>query len=108
MKAFAKNIRISPKKLGVVALILRQTRSAKDALDLLRFMPKKGASILFKVLASAVANAVHNDTQTLENLKVKQVVVSNGIVYKRGNPISRGRNHRILKRTSNIFLELSV
>ena len=108
MKAFAKNIRISPKKLNVIALIVRQSHSAKDALDILRFMPKKGAATLFKVLSSAVANAVHNDAQQLENLKVKTIVVSNGIVYKRGNPISRGRNHRILKRTSNIFLELTA
>ena len=108
MKAYAKNIRISPKKLSVVALIARQTRDAKSALDILRFMPKKGAAILFKVLSSAVANATHNDAQVLENLKIKSVIVSKGVVYKRGNPISRGRNHRILKRTSNILLELTA
>ena len=108
MKAYAKNIRISPKKLSVIAMIVRQAGSAKNALDLLRFMPKKGAPILFKVLSSAVANAVHNDAQQVENLKVKNLIISKGIVYKRGNPISRGRNHRILKRTANVLLELTA
>lgn len=108
MKAYAKNIRISPKKLSVIAMIVRQAGTATKALDLLRFMPKKGAPILFKVLSSAVANAVHNDAQQVENLKVKNLIISKGIVYKRGNPISRGRNHRILKRTSNVLLELTA
>jgi large subunit ribosomal protein L22 len=108
MKAYAKNIRISPKKLSVVATIVREAGSVKNALDLLRFMPKKGAPILFKVLTSAVANAVHNDAQQAENLKLKTLIVSKGIVYKRSNPISRGRSHRILKLTSNVLLELTA
>ncbi|HRI35647.1 MAG TPA: 50S ribosomal protein L22 [bacterium] len=107
MKAIATNIRISPKKLAVVASIVRG-QSAKHALDLLRFMPKKGAKILYKVVASAVANASHNDMQSLETLSVRELVVTKGIVYKRGTPISRGRSHPILKRTTNIRVELSA
>ncbi len=107
MKAYAKNIRISPKKLGVVASIVR-SMDAKKALDLLRFMPKKGARVLYKVLQSAVANAEHNDMQRLEDLQIGELVVHKGVVYRRGQPISRGRSHAILKRTSNIRLELFV
>lgn len=82
--------------------------TAKQALDTLRFMPKKGADIMYKAVASAVANAVHNDNQILEDLTISTVSVSQGLVYKRINPVSRGRAHRILKRTSHIDLALSV
>lgn len=107
MKAVAKNIRISPKKMNVAAAIVRNM-DAKHALDTLKYMPTKGGQILYKVVASAVANAIHNGDQELANLVVSSVVIGQGIVYKRGNPISRGRSHPILKRTSNISLELQA
>jgi len=107
MKALARNIRISPKKIQVEASIVRGM-DAKKALDLLRYMPTKSAKILYKVLESAVSNATHNDAQQLETLKISSVVITKGIVYKRHNPISRGRAHAILKRTSNISVELSA
>lgn len=107
MKAIARNIRISPRKLNVIATIVRGM-DAKQALDTLRFMPNKGASILYEVVKSAVSNATHNDMQELANLALKSVSITKGIVYKRGNPISRGRSHPILKRTSNVLLELKV
>lgn len=107
MKAIANNIRISPKKLNVVASIVRRM-DARQALDTLRFMPNKGAMLLYKILASAVSNATHNDMQEMVNLEIGAVSVTKGIVYKRGNPISRGRSHPILKRTSNVILELKV
>ena len=75
MKAYAKNIRISPKKLNVVATTVRNLE-AKKALDLLKYMPSKGASLLYKVVASAIANAKANDDQALENLVLNSVVVT--------------------------------
>lgn len=107
MKAIARNIRISPRKLNILAVIVRGM-DAKQALDTLRFMPNKGAGILYEVIKSAVSNATHNDMQELANLALKSVSITKGIVYKRGNPISRGRSHPILKRTSNVLLELKV
>lgn len=107
MKAYAKNIRISPKKLRVVAEVVRGMH-AEEALKFTKFAPKKGAGLLHKVLASAVSNAVHNDNQTASDLVISSLIVSKGIVYKRGNPVSRGRMHPILKRTSNVLLELQV
>jgi len=107
MKAIANNIRISDKKLNVIAKIVRGME-AKKALDILRFMPNKGGFLIHKILESAIANAIHNDMQELPGLVISQISVTKGIVYKRGNPISRGRSHRILKRTSNVFLELRV
>ncbi|MGE4443803.1 MAG: 50S ribosomal protein L22 [Candidatus Altimarinota bacterium] len=107
MKAYGKNIRISPKKLRVVAEVVKN-RNATWALNFLKFAPKKGADILYKVLHSAVSNAVNNNSQDAANLYIDQLVITKGIVYKRGQPISRGRMHPILKRTSNIRLELQV
>ena len=96
MKASVRNIRISPKKLNVIAYIVRGM-SAKQALDTLRFMPKKGATIIYDVLKSDVAT-----------LKIASISVTAGLVMKRINPISRGRAHRILKRTSHVDLTLSA
>lgn len=107
MKAIAKNIRISPKKLRVVAEVVRW-KKASDALDFLKFAPKKWASLLYKILYSAVKNAENNDNQKLSDLYIGTLIVNKGIVYKRWNPVSRGRTHPILKRTSNVKLELQV
>ena len=105
MKAYAKNIRISPKKLRVVVTAVRGMELQR-ALDTLRFMPKKGAKLLYKVLASAKANALHNDTQDSGDLAVESIIITKGFVLKRGNPVGRGRYHRILKRSSNIAVQL--
>lgn len=107
MKAYGKNIRISPKKLRVVAEIVRGQK-ASEALSFLKFAPKKWADLLYKVLASAVANAVNNDNQKLSDLYISTLIINKWIVYKRWNSVSRGRMHPILKRTSNIKLELQV
>ena len=107
MKANGKNIRISPKKLRVVGEVIRGM-DATEALNFLKFAPKKGADLLYKILHAAVANATNNDGQKSENLYISSLIINKGIVYKRGNPVSRGRMHPILKRTSNINLELQV
>lgn len=107
MKAYAKNIRISPKKLRVVAEVVRGMQ-AEEALKFLKFAPRKGAGLLYKVVNSAVSNAVNNDNQKASDLLIDSLVISKGIVYKRGRPVSRGRMHPILKRTSNVRLELQV
>lgn len=107
MKAYAKNIRISPKKLRVVGEVVRGM-DAPEALKFLKFAPKKWADMLYKVLASAVANAVHNDSQEAGSLVIQTLVITKWMVYKRGRPVSRGRMHPILKRTSNVHLELQV
>lgn len=63
---------------------------------------------MYKVVASAVANAVHNDSQDHTMLMISSVSITQGLVYRRINPISRGRAHRILKRTSHVDLSLSA
>ncbi|MGE3278696.1 MAG: 50S ribosomal protein L22 [Candidatus Altimarinota bacterium] len=107
MKSSIRNARISPKKLNLVAGMIRGEK-AQDALNQLRFTPKKGAKILHKLITSAVANAKNNYDQNEDNLFIKSVMVTKGITYKRGLPVSRGRYHPILKRNTNIIIEVGM
>lgn len=101
VKAVAKYIRISPQKARLVADVIRGM-DAGEALTTLRFMPKKGAAILRKVLESAVANADQNDTVDVDTLYVKRILIDGGPMLKRFSPRAQGRANRILKRSSHI------
>jgi large subunit ribosomal protein L22 len=105
MKAHLRRTRISPKKANVVAGLIRG-KSAQEALDILKFTPKKAAQTLYKTLKSAVSNAENNDNAKAENLKVKTVLVNKGPFYKRYLPSARGRALPLSKPTSNITIEL--
>jgi large subunit ribosomal protein L22 len=107
MKSYLKNARISPKKLNIVAGMVRGEKTV-DALNQLKFTPKKGAKILYKLITSAVANATNNFDQNEENLFIKEIMVTKGITLKRGLPVSRGRYHPILKRNTNIHVEVGM
>ncbi len=106
MKATLKNVRISPKKLRVIANLVRG-KSVDDGLAMLRLFSKKGGDILYKVLASASANAIHNDGAAQADLVIHSLSIGQGPTYRRARPVGRGRSHRILKRTSHVFLELA-
>ena len=101
VKAVAKYIRISPQKARLVADVVRGM-DAGQALTTLRFLPKKGAAIIRKVLESAVANADQTDTIDVDMLYVKEILVDGGPMLKRFRPRAQGRATRILKRSSHI------
>ena len=103
-RATLKFTRISPRKARLVARNVNGL-PVEDALNLLRFTPKKAAEIVYKVLYSAVANAQQIGAD-VDSLQVKQVVVSDGPTWKRIKPRSMGRANRILKRTSHITVIL--
>jgi len=100
-RAVAKYIRISPQKARLVADVIRG-KKVDTAVTTLRFMPKKGARILRKVLESAVANAEQTETIDVDTLYVKEVQINGGPMLKRFRPCAMGRAGRILKRTSHI------
>ncbi|MDD2463712.1 MAG: 50S ribosomal protein L22 [Desulfobulbus sp.] len=100
-KAVAKYIRISPQKARLVADVIRGMK-ADSAVTTLRFMPKKAAQIIRKVLESAVANADQRDSVDVDSLYVKEITVDGGPMLKRFSPRAQGRATRILKRTSHI------
>lgn len=105
MKAILRRIRISPKKANLIAALVRN-KNAQEALDILKFTPKKAAKILKKVVESAIANAENNFKQNKDSLYIKEIIVTQGVTYKRSLPISRGRTHPILKRTSHITVKV--
>jgi large subunit ribosomal protein L22 len=100
-KAVAKYIRISPQKARLIADVVRG-QDVETAITTLRFMPKKGARILRKVLESAVANAEQTETIDVDTLYIKEIQINGGPMLKRFRPRAMGRATRILKRTSHI------
>jgi len=107
MKAVLRQTRISPKKANLIAGTVRG-KKVSEALNILKFMPKKGAKLLYKTIHSAASNAVNNFNQVMDELYVTTILVTKGPTYKRSLPISRGRTHPIRKRTAHITVEVGV
>lgn len=107
MKAIRRNLRISPKKVNLVADLVRG-KPVEYAINFLRFAPKKSAKPLMETIKSAVAGAENNFKQDRKNLYVSKIIVNEGATLKRSMPVSRGRSHPILKRTSHITVEVAV
>lgn len=107
MKAIGKTIRISPKKVNLIAGLVRQ-KPVNEAMTILKFTQKKGAKILNKVIQSAVANAETNFKQSADSLYIKEIIVNRATTMKRSIPISRGRMHPILKRNAHITVTVAV
>jgi large subunit ribosomal protein L22 len=104
-KALARQIRISPQKARLIADLIRG-KDVASAINTLRFMPKKGARILRKVVESALANASQNEAIDVDTLYVKTIFIDGGPMLKRIMPRAQGRANRILKRTSHITVVL--
>ena len=104
MKAFLKNYRQSPRKVRLVAELIKSKRVA-DALLILDTLPKRASGPVSVLLSSAIANAKVAGVGP-ENLYVENVTVNKGIVMKRSMPRARGSASRINKRTSHVMLTL--
>lgn len=104
MKASHKYLKISYKKLNVVADLVRR-KSVGEAQDFLKFAPKKAADLLGKILASAAANAEQKGMKK-ENLVIDEIKVTKGALHKRWRPVSKGRAHPYRKATSNCTILL--
>ena len=107
MKAIIRTSRITPKKANLIAGMVRR-KTATEGLEILKYTPKKAAKLLYKLLTSAVSNAVSNFKQDQKALIIKEIIVTKGPTLKRGVPVSRGRTYPILKRTSHITLILEI
>lgn len=105
VSATAKNIRISPKKVRLVVDQIKKM-NPQQALSILDFITKSSSRPIKKVISSAVANAKNNLGLDETSLKFKSILVGEGPVLKRYQPISRGRAHAILKRSSHIKIVL--
>lgn len=100
-KAIMRGTRISPQKCRLVADEVRG-KSVEQALGQLKFHRQKAATLVLKVLESAVANAEHNLGADVDELKVQTIYVDHGPRLKRILPRAKGRADRIIKPTSHI------
>jgi len=105
-KAIAKYVRIAPRKVRIVMDLIRGKEVA-DAFAILKFTPKRGATLIEKVLKSAVANAENNFDMDADKLFVSTCFVDQGPTIKRYHPRSRGQAFSILKHTSHITVVVS-
>jgi len=102
-RATAKYVLISPYKARLVIDLIRG-KKVDEALDILRFTPKKAARIIKKVLESAIANAENNYGMDVDKLYVSEAYVNEGPRLKRIWPRAWGRASRILRRMSHITI----
>ncbi len=79
-------------------------KKVDQALNILRFTPKKAAGIVAKAVESAVANAEHNDGADVDALRITSIHVEQGATLKRFSARAKGRGNRISKPTCHIFV----
>ena len=105
-KAIAKRIRVSAQKVRRIADLIRG-KPVADALDLLSFEAQQSAGLVKKVLESAIANAENNEGADVDDLKVTEIFVNEGMTMKRIKPRAKGRADRILKRSCHISVTVT-
>ena len=104
-KAEAKYVRISSRKVAIVANLIRG-KNVDEAMAILEFTPKAGKEVLIKLLKSAIANAENNNGMDHSKLYVAEIYSNQGPTLKRIRPAAKGSAVRIRKRTSNTTIVL--
>ncbi len=110
VKAVAKHIPISPRKMRLVVDVVRGM-SAAQALDTLRFMPHGAAEPIYKLIQSAVANAEENYGLEVDELQVHRIFADDGPRRRKapygGRFAGRGRFRPIMRRSSHVTVVLA-
>lgn len=101
VQSIAKNIPISPRKVGLVASLVRN-RNVEDALSILDYVPKKASLAVKKTILSAKANALHNHNYIAKDLKIIEISISPARSLKRYRPAARGRALPFKRKYSHI------
>lgn len=101
VSATHRRARISAQKVRLVADLVRGLPVEK-AEQILAFSDKKAATLVGKVLNSAISNAEHNNGADIDELRISEIFVNEGPTLKRGRARAKGRGTKILKRTSHI------
>jgi large subunit ribosomal protein L22 len=99
--ATQKGVRISPRKVAVVAALVRG-RSVADAITILEYTPRRAALPVREAIKSAAANAEHNHSYKPDTLEITEISVTAGPRLKRFIPAARGRARRFQRKTSHI------
>ena len=98
-----RGVRLSAQKGRLVADQIRGLEVDR-ALNVLQFSPKRAATIIRKVVESAIANAEHNDGADIDELKVTRIFVERGAFLRRFQARAKGRANRIMKPTCHIYV----
>ena len=106
VQAKLRGASLSAQKARLVADQVRG-RQVEEALDLLTYSSKKGADVIKKLLNSAIANAEHNEGADVDELKISEIYVDEGMTMKRIMPRAKGRADRILKRSCHISITVA-
>jgi large subunit ribosomal protein L22 len=110
VKAVARHIQMTPQKVRLVVDAVRG-KSAREALDILRFMPNRAADPVYKVIRSAVANAEENFGLDIDELYVSQIFADEGPRHRLapygGRFAGRGRFRPVIKRSSHVTVYLA-
>lgn len=99
--AIAKGVRMSPRKVGVVAALVRG-HTVEEALIILEHVPRRSALAVKKTIQSAKANADHNHNLKPDTLTITEISVTSGPRLKRYRPAAHGRALPFQRRTSHI------
>ena len=106
IRSTAKGIRLSPRKMGLVASLIRG-RSVADALVILQHTPKRAALPVQKIITSAKANAVNNHKMKEDGLMITQLQVTAGPRLKRFKPAAMGRALPFQKKATHVLIEVT-
>jgi large subunit ribosomal protein L22 len=106
VRAYASNVDLAPRKVSLVASLVR-SRSVADALVILSHTPKRAAKPVINAISSAKANAINNHGLDAKTLIISTISVTTGDRIKRFKPASRGRALPFQKKSSNILVELT-
>ena len=106
-RAIARHVRVSPMKARRVVNLVRGL-PAREALTVLQFAPQSASEPVYKVLASAIANAENNERLDPDSLLVAEAYVDEGPTLKRFRPRAQGRAYRIRKRTCHITIAVEA
>ena len=103
--ATVKYARISSRKIGIVANLIRG-KSVDEAMAIIKFTPKAGAEVLEKLLKSAIANAENNNQMDHSKLYIAEIYSNQGPTLRRIRAAAKGSAVRIRKRTSHTTIVL--
>ncbi|MEI7918379.1 MAG: 50S ribosomal protein L22 [Candidatus Saccharibacteria bacterium] len=106
VRAYIKNIDQAPRKVSLVASLIRR-RNVADALVILSHVPKRAAKPVLDALESAKANAINNHGLDGKTLVISKLSVTTGTRLKRFKPASRGRALPFQKKATNILVEVT-
>ena len=105
-QAHLKYLRISPRKVGIILDLIRN-KPVGLAIGILQHTPKSASWHLLRLLNSAISNAVNVHNMQASELFISECFPCPGPTVKRVQPVSKGRGHRILKRSSHVTIVLT-